>query len=236
MNKEKLSMTLSVVAIVSTVVLIALSVILVNRLANIEEYLISTTSSELSEDQAENEASEDVGEEVTDTEVSDATPSADVEGRLPSMLKDGSNIYDIDSLSAEQMRGLSSYTQVTDEGIRYMNDMLNFGVTVPASWGVLYETYEEDEFPWFKYTIKIQSLEDENRYIIVRIVDVEDSSNPNVASFPATEVGVFADRLYLLSSGGDFAGRPGMNNEYWMSLADEVNDVIIPSFGVGADR
>jgi hypothetical protein len=147
----------------------------------------------------------------------------------------GSNIPNLDNLTPEQERGLQSWTYANN-GTRYVNNLFGFGLTLPDSWGLLFEEYIENEYPWTETTIRLKSIKDPNRHVSIRVISESDANLPDVFDFPAIIVGNFAGRVYLLSSGADFAGLPGMEGDYWYGLLKELQDIIIPSFGTGDGR
>lgn len=224
MTKENLSLILSIGALFLITILIILSTLLISRISNIENYLMSLEN-----------AGTDIIVEENSAEIENGT--GDRNELSASMLRSGTNIFAKADLSADQLDSVNSYTEEVGDKLRYVNDLFSFSLDFPESWGSLFEIYNDGsyDFPIASVeTVTIRSFDENIKRVMVIIIDEEEV--PLLDGYPATEMGTYNGRVYLITTGADFAGRPGMEDEFYMNYADEVGRIIRPSFRLGEFR
>jgi len=137
-----------------------------------------------------------------------------------------SSIPNLDLLTDEEGRGLHSSIRATEDDTLYQNWIYRYSLTFPNSWGDIKERVDNGPDGSKIYqTIRLTAQNDDDRYIQINIVRSEHRDDASVTDAPHTLLSGDNVWTFYYSGGGDFAGMPGLDDQKYFDIDEEVDDI-----------
>ncbi|MBT3864901.1 hypothetical protein HOF67_02640 [Candidatus Peregrinibacteria bacterium] len=111
--------------------------------------------------------------------------------------------------------------------LKYENQTYGFAITFPNEWAEV----EEEIKDWVldieqSKNIRITAENDIDRFIEIRVVKIDDKDNHMVADAPHTYIMSNSEYSFFYTGGGSYAGMPGMEDQKYFDIQNEVEDII----------
>ncbi|MFA5128873.1 MAG: hypothetical protein WC445_02790 [Patescibacteria group bacterium] len=109
----------------------------------------------------------------------------------------------------------------------YTNSEYGFSLVFPVEWGAIEEkdvlNLGADKIV---KAMDLVSKINKDRWIKIDIVRLEDKNDPENIDYPHTFIKENNQYAFYYQGAGDFAGAPGMENQKWSVIADEIKQII----------
>ena len=107
------------------------------------------------------------------------------------------------------------------------NNDYKFSLVFLESWGSISEEIREgmDNTKIFK-EIVLKSENDNERYLIINIVKINDKDDPSISDYPQMYLTENDDFVFYYSGSADNAGMPGMEDQKYFDIQNETMEII----------
>ncbi len=139
----------------------------------------------------------------------------------------GIYMFSASSETVEDVEISEVVVSVLDENSKYENKEYQFSMVLPDSWGDVTEDISVGPaLKKISRNIRLTSKSDRSRYIQIQVVRTVDKDDPAVVDHPHTYIAGNSVWSFYYSGGGDYAGMPGLEDQKYVDIQNEVNQII----------
>jgi len=116
---------------------------------------------------------------------------------------------------------------LTEKNNIYGDGNYKFSLAFPENWKPVSEEIKEGMANTKIFKEIILKLENDNeRYLLINIVKIEDKDDPSISDYPQMYVTENKDFAFYYSGSADNAGMPGMDNQKYFDIQKETIEII----------
>ncbi|MFA5413285.1 MAG: hypothetical protein WC348_01975 [Patescibacteria group bacterium] len=130
------------------------------------------------------------------------------------------------NLCEDTLTDVALYFSTPAAPTTYTNSAYGFSLTFPASWGKIKAEQVADPGYSKIRAFRLTSENDNGRYVQINIVRIEDKNDPYVVDYPQTFIKDSNLWAFYYTSGGDYAGRPGLEDQKYEDILNEARQII----------